>query len=47
MIQIASLFFKKVPKKLEHNTLLIISYTTHTQRNLQIHNLPTKLETQQ
>jgi len=34
-----------VPKKLEHNTLLIISYITHTQRTLQIHNLPTKLET--
>ena len=42
MIQIASL-----PKKLEHNRLLFISYITHTQRNLQIHNLPTKLETQQ
>jgi len=26
--------------------LLFISYITHTQRNLQIHNLPTKLETQ-
>jgi len=47
MIQIASLFLKKVPQKLEHNTLLFISYITHTQRNLQVHNLPTKLETQQ